>query len=503
MRGEDRGRKWRRSAVALLCCGALLFATTNCHTKKIAKIDVAQAPSVAHDRLVGVTTKDGQDVRFDEPGGVIAGDQVTANVNRTAYSIPLSQVQRLWVERRGISTVRTIGLAVGIAMAAVGTLAIIVALTKESCPFVYSWDGKQYVFDAEPYGGAIARALERDDYSELENLKAEHGEYRLLMTNEVDETQHTNLAELWVVDHAPGTRVVADNQGRLYGFRKLERLESANDRAGHDITRWLEATDRRVWEPEAKAAADGSAREEIVLSFAKPEGALTANLVVNAATTLWGSYMIKKMVQLRGRSAAQWLNSLGTNPIEMASLGAWYSRDELYNLKIDIEEGSGWMTRGAVMGGGPFIAEDRVVPLDIRGVTGGHLRIRLRPPLGFWALNSFAVSYEDAASPAPQVVKIRAARTSSGADVLAELAASDGLYYSMPDMSESAEMRFPAPPPMPAMTRTIFLHSRGWYELHLTGRGEADTAALNEIYAKPDAAARFAAREFANWHPVP
>ena len=499
---EYQKRSCWRHVIALLCCGSLLF-TTSCHTTKIARIDVGKAPSAVHDKVVGVTTAEGKDVRFDDPGGLIVGDKVTANVSRTPYSIELAQVQRLWVERRGISTVRTIGLAVGITVAAVGTLAIIVALTKESCPFVYSWDGERYVFDAEPYGGAIARSLERDDYSELEHLKAQHGEYRLLMTNEVDETQHTNLTELWVVDHAPGTRVVSDSQGRLYSFRNIEPLQSARDHAGHDITAWLDATDGRIWEPAARAAADGSAREEIVLSFARPEGAATAKVVVNAATTLWGSYMIKRMVQLRGQSASRWLASLGTNPLEMASLAGWTSRDELYALKVDVEEDSGWITRGTIMGGGPFIAEDRVVPLDIRRVRGNRLRIRLRPPLGFWALNSFGVSYEAASSPTAEVVKIRAAHTSSGSDVRANLSADDELYYSMPDTNESAELRFPAPPPKPGMMRSVFLHSRGWYELHLSGQAEADTATLNEIYSKPDAAARFAAREFADWHPIP
>ncbi len=500
---EDTLRRWWRSGVALLCAGALLAVDAGCHTQRVARIDVAQAPSAAHDRIVGVTTTEGKDVSFDSPGGAIADDSVKAYVNKAPYSIPLSQVQRLWVERRRIDAVRTIGLAVGIAVAAVGTIAIIVALTKESCPFVYSWDGERYVFDAEPYGGAIARALERDDYSELEHLKAQHGEYRLLITNEVDETQHTNLLELWVVDHAPGTRVVADDQGRLYGFRHIERLQSARDRGGNDITAWLDATDRRIWEPEAKPAADGSAREEVVLTFAKPEGAVKANLVVNAATSLWGSYMIKRMMQLRGRGAPVWLASLAANPAEIASLAAWYNRDELYSLKIDVEEDSGWTTRGAAIGGGPFISEERVVPLDISHARGDRLRIRLRPPLGFWALNSFAVSYETASTPAPQVVKLSAARSSSGADELAALAANDAQYYSMPDTSERAELRFPAPPPRPGMVRTVFLHSRGWYELHLGTQGEPDATAVNEIFSVPDAAARFAAREFANWRPTP
>jgi len=492
-----------RSAVALFSVCALLFVDTSCHTQKIRKIDVAQAPTAANEEIVGVTTAEGKDVRFDPPGGVIISGAVQANVKKAPYSIPLSEVQRLWVERTGISTVRSIGLGIGIAVVAVGVLALIVALTKQSCPFVYSWDGERYVFDAEPYGGAIARGLERDDYSELEHLKADHGEYRLLLTNEVDETQHTNLLELWVVDHAPGTRVVADELGRLHGFGNLQRLQSARDRGGRDITAWLEATDRRIWEPEAKPAADGSVREEVLLTFAKPEGAATANLVVNAATGLWGSFMIKRMTQLRGRTAPFWLASLESGPEQIELMKAWYTREELYRLKVDVEEPSGWATRGTIQGGGPLISEDRVVPLDISRVPGETLRIRLRPPVGFWALNSFAVSYESGSSPAPRVVKLRAARTSTGSDVLGALVANDAGYYSMPDTNETAELRFPAPPRKPGMARTVFLHSRGWYELHLGAQGEPDTKALDEIASVPDAAARRAAREFANWRPAP
>ena len=495
------GVAWWRSAVALLCCAALIHVS--CHTRKVSKIDVAQAPSAKYDRLIGVTTKDGQDVRFDSPGGVITENVVKANVKKAPFSVPLSQVQRLWVERSGVSVARTIGLAAGVTVAAIGVVALVVALTKESCPFVYSWDGKHFVFDAEPYGGAIARVLERDDYSELEHLKVDRGEYRLLITNEVDETQHTNLAELWVVDHAPGTRVVADSQGRLHAFRHIERLQAARDRAGNDITAWLDTADRLIWEPEVKLASDGTVREELTLTFAKPAGAQTAGFIANAATSLWGSYMIKRLALLRGGSASLWLASLGNHPLEIASLAAWYQRDELYNLKIDVDEESGWTTRGTLMGGGPFISEDRVVPLNISKARGDRLRIRLRPPLGFWALNAFGVSYENAPSPAPEVVKISSARSSSRADALAALAATDEQYYSMPDMNERAELRFPAPPPKPGMQRTVFLHTRGWYELLLPAQGTPDTAALHEIYTVPDAAVRLAAREFANWHPVP
>ena len=501
--GERTRRHWGRAAVALFSACSLLVVDTSCHVMKITKVDVVQAPSVAHEQIAGVTTVEGKDVRFDPPGGVIINGAIQANVNQAPYSLSLSQVQRLWVERRGISTVRTIGLTVGIVVAALGTIAAVVAATKESCPFVYSWDGERYVFDAEPYGGAIARGLERDDYGELEHLKASGGEYRLLLTNEVDETQHTNLLELWVVDHAPGSRVIADEAGKLYALRNLEPLQNARDREGRDITAWLRSTDQRIWEPDAKPAGDGGVRDELILTFSKPEGASTANLVVNGATSLWGSYMVKKITQLRGREAPLWLASLERDKDQVDAIRDWYTREELYRLKVEVEEPSGWIARGSVPSGGPFIAEDRVIPLDVSRVPGTRLRIRLRPPVGFWALNSFAVSYDAASSPTRQVVKLRAARTSSGADVRRSLLAEDSAYYSMPDNNETAELRFPAPPTAPGMARTVILHTRGWYELHLAAQGEPDTKSLEEITTVPDAAARFAAREFANWHLKP
>ena len=93
---------------------------------------------------------------------------------------------------------------------------LIALATKESCPFIYSFDGEKYVFDGEPYGGAICPALERTDYCLLENLKPFNNQYLLQLTNEVDETQYTNEFKLWVVDHPKGIRIVPDINGKLF-----------------------------------------------------------------------------------------------------------------------------------------------------------------------------------------------------------------------------------------------------------------------------------------------
>src|SRR5580658_1520789 len=320
-----------QQAIATLLTVVLLCIS--CTVMKVRKLDVTQVVQPQQEHIVGITTKKGEDVQFDPPGGMVSQDAIEAKVKSAPYMIAIQDVQRLWVERKGISGPRTIGLAVAIAVVAIGTFAAVVLATKQSCPFVYSWDGTQYVFDAEPYGGAITRGLERDDYAELEHLREQNGLYRLLLTNEVDETQFTNLTELWVVDHAPQLRVVSDEKGNLRGLGDVQKLSAARDRYGNDLLPWLQSTDRKIWEPDAVAGPDGNLRQEVILTFPKPEDAKQANLIANAATGLWGSYMIKRMVELRGREAGNWLSLLDHDPRSVAALEAWGAREETYRLR--------------------------------------------------------------------------------------------------------------------------------------------------------------------------
>jgi hypothetical protein len=484
------------------CCAFVLVISLldfGCTHRVVKKVDPA-ITNADREEIAGVTTNRGEDVRFDSPGGALRNGVISARVRGADYTINLADVNRLWVARVEKSVARTVGLVAGIAAGTLLATAAIIALTKQSCPFVYSWDGEKYSFDAEPYGGAITQGLERDDHSELEHLRADRGLYRLVLTNEVDETQFTNLMELWVVDGPADARIVADEFGTLHPVLHLQPPIAATDRAGNDLLGWLRATDRLIWEHPAAPASDGALRDEIILTFPKPEAARNARLVVNASTGLWGSYMIKKMVELRGREAPAWLESLKPDSDELTAVHTWIAREDIYRLNVDVEEPNGWHSRGSVPPGGPLIAEDRVVSIDTSHIRGDKLRIRLRPPLGFWALNSFAMDYDGDHAPAV-ITRIApvSAKTNDGRDVLADLLSSDDRYYAMPSTSDRAEIQFKAPPEKPGLRRTIFLHSRGWYQLHLNTAREPDALALDGIFNHVDGAVRFAAKEYAAW----
>jgi hypothetical protein len=171
----------------------------------------------------------------------------------------------------------------------------------------------------------------------------------------------------------------------------------------------------------------------------------------------------------------------------------------LYHLRIDVGQPDGWQTRGVLPGGGPFIAEDRVVPLDLSEVEGDSVRLRIRPPRGFWALNSFALDFGEETPVKVDTLRPSSARDDRWGDVLSAIAGSDDRYWVMPYTGDHGHVTFPAPAAVTGSERTVLLYTRGYYRLHLPIGGDPDTATLRRIAEVPDAPAQFAAEQFSQW----
>jgi hypothetical protein len=477
--------------IALILLPLSLVLSTGCTSVRVVPAVEAQPPT--EDTIAGVTTLAGLGYEFDS-SGAIRGDTVYATVEKRPMAIPVDSVQRWWLRRTdaGKSVLAVIGVAAGVVLVA----GVIAAATKESCPFIYSWNGTRYVFEAEPYGGAVTRGLERDDYGVLPTLRSVDGSYRLLVTNEVNETQMTNLFSLWAVDHAPGLRVVPDEWGGLHTLAQPLPPTSARDRTGQDVLPWLSTDDRRIWEPLPLADSAGGLRDEIVLTFPRPAGATRAKLVSRTGTALWGSHMIRAMLELRGTAVDDWYAQVDADSLVADSIRTWAVREELYGLLLQVEEPDGWRVRGILPGSGPFLAAERVVPLDLGKVEGDSLRIRIRPPRGFWALNYFAIDYS---ADQPLAVDTIAPRSASDDAVLAAVIAPDTLYHAMPHTGDRATLEFPAPATPRGSERTVVLHSRGWYRLHLTPAGPPDTAMVRRVLEEPGAAVEYSASQYQQW----
>lgn len=409
--------------------------------------------------------------------------------------IPISQVQTFYVDKFDF------GKACFGSLLIVGGIVALAGVLKESCPFIYSFDGEKYVFDGEPYGGAICLALERTDYCLLENLKPFNNQYLLQLTNEVDETQYTNEFKLWVVDHPDNVSIVPDVNGNLYTVKNPFAPLRASSSSGKDLLKWIEAKDLLLWESNISninANDDSNLRDTLYLTFPKPKEVNKVKLIVNGGTTLWGSQMLKRMTELRGEEVDQWYKAL-ENPLVKSQLEIWNDREELYQLQVKVNSDDKWINKGEIWGGGPFITEDRVVLIDISDIKSDNLKIMISPPKGFWTFNSFAVDYSAEVPFKFQEISASKIISDDGIDLKNVLETSDKSYYDMPDIGQRAYLTFPVPEFNPGYERRVFAKASGYYDIHMKKTGEPQNELIRRIAFEPGFPVKYSLWEFSKW----
>jgi hypothetical protein len=431
-----------------------------------------------------VVYANGDVVQFDKNGGsyyptrqVIRG----YNTHGVFVEIPIDQVLSVRVERvsGGLSFLASLGVAALVFVVFVG----IVAATKESCPFVYSYDGEKYVFDAEPLGGAVCRGLARVDYSRMEHLRPVDGSYRIALRNEVDETQQLDEIKLVVFDHEPDRTILHDYLGNFRAVASMRSPSRAIDENGADLTKFVESPDGVAWQsvlPTDDSGMNAALRHNLTFEFPKPSGTDPAVLVVNFGTAAWGSNMIREMLQLRGDKVDEWYQAVETGGEAYRELVAFNMREELYMLKFYLREGDTWNFLGWIFGGGPFITENVAIPVDLSRVSGDTVAVRVMPPRGFWTIDHVALGRVVGPAATPVESSLQTAADENGRDLRDLLAYSDGKEYVMPLIGDMARLEFSAPPQREGLTRSIFLKTRGFYEIHIDKTQPKQTALIEE-----------------------
>lgn len=402
--------------------------------------------------------------------------------------LPRAQIDQLLLGRVDAGrTVLGVGATVGVAAAVLA-----VAVVASSCPILYAWNGTRYVAVAEPLGGAVSAGLARTDLSLLEGLRPADGELRLLLVNELEETQHLDELSLVAVDHPEGTRVVPDATGRLLRIGREMEARSARGPGG-SLLDVLGAVDDRVWESRFTGTGPGAGhlRDTLVFEFPRPVGDEGAVLLVHGGTSQRGAESLRRMLEMWGEEVDTWYDMLDNSAVTRAANEEWVLREELWALKVWVEEAGGWAVRNVVIGGGPLIAETQAVPLDLGGVEGETVRVRLHPPRGYWSLDRVAMGWGVEEVTGTEL-KARMAEHTERGDVRDLLAEVDGSYLLLPERGEVVELRFPAPPPpAPGLQRTVFSRTHGFYRIHLDATGPRQAARLDSLWLEPGYAVPF------------
>ena len=470
---------------------------------EIARANVKKTGIDTEGEIAEITTKDGK--VYPIISSKITEDKIILEAYES-ISIPLSEVELVWVKKAGPA---------GIAIAIIGVVAVVGLIDSiskseprpttsgnSSCPFIYSFDGEKYIFDAEPYGGAICQGLKRTEWCGLENLKEINGQYKILVLNELNETQYTDELKLVIVDHPKGVKVVPDASGKIYTVSQPITPTQAYDQKGRDLLPSISENDWKFWvarteekNPERKE----DLRDELIFEFPKPEGATKAKLLFNGGNTLWGSQALKLYLDLYGNKVSEWyeeINNFGPAFFRMVNM---HVKEELYSLKIRVEAEDGWKSKALIIGGGPFISEEKIYALDISDVTGDTLRIKLTPPAAFWIINHIAVDYTEDLPITVTEIGVVETGDYKEQEVRETLTLEDNNYLVMPDIGDRAALTFRSPPQSYGMDRSVFVKASGYYDIHLKSEGEPQLELLYKLHTEPGFVVQHAFKEYLRW----
>jgi len=411
-------------------------------------------------------------------------------------SVPLSEVRRIEVRR--VSAGRTAAMLGASAVVGLAIGAVIVANNFDdepilggddhpsaSCPFVYSWDGTRWRLDSGTFGGAISRGLERTDLDNLEHAAVQHGHLRLRVANELPETDHLNMVEVVVVDAAPGTVAAPDPGGRVHAFRGLAAPASATDYRGADALARVRILDAWSWvssPADRDSARVRDVRDGVELAFARPAGASEAHLVLDGNNTLWATYLLKEWVSAHAGATQAWYDSLDSDREFAQQAFAPLAREGFLTARV--LHGSSWTVAGQYWEAGPEVSKRQVLHLDLNGVVGDTVRVRLESAPSFWLIDRVAMAFGADAEVSVRTASLASARLAGGGDIRSALLAADTSYLTL-ETGESAELSFAMPAAVPGAERSYLLRSRGWYRIRTSERGEPAVAFLDRLAEQP------------------
>jgi hypothetical protein len=420
------------------------------------------------------------DARLLNEVHIYVNDQAVKNGK--TWIVPITCVERMDVYNH--STQHTVGYSIlfgfAIVPAAIVTITLlwllIMALSGNSCPFIYTYNGEEFVFAGEIYSGAIYPPLERDDYLLLPDLVEEDGHYSLKISNELEEVQHTNLMELMIFDHPAHVQVMIDKYGRAHQIGELVPPNSAVNPEGLDLLPLVEKEDDLIYVGR-DPSKDPPLLDGAVLTFERPGNASETALLIEAKNSYWLDFVYHNFREMLGSSYDLWVRKQQNgDPEKMTD----WSLSQHIPLSVYLWKGGGWVFQDYFNTVGPMAFKKDILKVDLTGADPGPVKIKLEAGSYFWEIGFVALCVEGEVIEPQSVSLVQQALDERGSDVSDLLRTSDQQYYIQPDIGNEATVTFQAPAPGDER-RTVILHSRGYYDILQDPQGLPKVKDLKEI----------------------
>lgn len=344
-------------------------------------------------------------------------------------------------------------------------------------PLIYVFNGNDNPFIGSVYSGSTHPELERDDFLKLSCYSMADSVFKLKITSEASEVQHTNLMELWVFDHAEEFEVWVDKYGKVHTtICQISPLNAVNY-VGNDITELLLAKDSLLY-ANNEYYGELPLKDEVVAEFPNPGNADYAKLLIRAKNSIVLDYMINEFYNLFGDAYGRWMKQQRKAPGERQF--QWIQNQNI-PLSVYIESNGNWKFIDYYNIAGPMALRDDVLTIPLCGNESETIRLKLEFGNFLWEIDYIALDYSTNYNIAPNVVRVQTAiNQKSNKDGAVLLRSDDNKYLIQPSMDDASLLLF-CLPGYSTGQRTIFLHSKGWYNVIRHPKGIPDRAYLESF----------------------
>jgi len=331
-----------------------------------------------------------------------------------------------------------------------------------SCPTIYADSAGTAVLQAEGFSYSIAPIFESRDVDRLRIRQAADGSVRLEVRNEALETHYLNHLELLEVSHSSVETAFVDELNRLVVVADQQRITSAVDRRGRDVTGPLAAEDGDIYRTDPKTldqAGLPDLDDWIELTAPAPPGADSVAIVLRLRNSLLNTTLLYDV--MLGDPGARSLDWVGRDLKQVGpalAVAQWYQQRMGMNVAVAELTGA-YRIVAHLPDTGPIAWKDVAVVVPV--LTAGRVRVRLTFPMDNWRIDRVAVARRFRRVN-PIVIPLAEVREGEvpNATALASMRAADAQY-----LQTSPGQRFTAVfrPRNSATLRTFFLATQGYY----------------------------------------
>lgn len=409
-----------------------------------------------------------------------------------SISVPITSITKIEIydPAVGATTASWVFGTIGVFAAALAVIGIVYLLTKDSCPFIYTYNGTSYTFNGEIYAGAIYSSLERHDYMPLPDIKPVNHLYQLKISNELLERQYTNLAELLIIQHSKNTLALIDKYGAVQTISNPQAPLSTVSLNGNDYNQSMRVKDNDLFL--FNEYDEQTNMNSLIMTFNNQENADTGKLVIHAKNSLWGDYVYGQFTELFGSYYNKWAEKQKRVPAEKNI--KWMIEQGLPIL-VYLETETGWEYIDYFNLVGPLASRDMVMPIDLSKTEAKKVRIKLESGFMFWELDYAAMDFSNNIPVEVKRLKPSSAIDEKGYEVSNLLSADDKSYLEQFDVGNEVIVKYDAPTSNKDLKQTAFLHTKGYYERIRDYKGKPNVRYLKS-FKRPGAFAEFSKEKF-------